>query len=462
VAVSVFDLFKIGIGPSSSHTVGPMRAARLFTQGLLHAALLYRVARVQVGLYGSLGATGKGHGSDTAVLLGLAGHEPDTVDVDRIPALLAEIRRSRRVPLDGTHPIDFDEAADLRFHRRQSLPLHANGMRFTALDAQGGVLAERVYYSVGGGFVVSEAVAADGTRQKVIAPDTSVLPLPFHSAADLLALTAAHGGSIAEVMRRNERHWRADAETAAGLLHIWRTMQDCVARGCRTEGVLPGGFKVRRRAAALAGALAERGDPARDPLVVLDWVNLWALAVNEENAAGGRVVTAPTNGAAGIVPAVLHYFTRFVPGADEAGVIDFLLTAAAIGILYKENASISGAEVGCQGEVGVACSMAAGALCAVMGGTPAQVENAAEIGMGHHLGLTCDPVGGLVQIPCIERNALAAVKAINAARMALHGDGTHHVSLDKVIRTMRETGADMLTKYKETARGGLAVNIVAC
>ena len=462
MAVSVFDLFKIGIGPSSSHTVGPMRAARLFTQGLLHAALLYRVARVQVGLYGSLGATGKGHGSDTAVLLGLAGHEPDTVDVDRIPALLAEMRRHRRVPLDGTHAVDFDEAADLRFHRRQSLPLHANGMRFTALDAQGAVLAERVWYSVGGGFVVSEAVAADGTRQKVIAPDTSVLPLPFHSAADLLALTDAHGCSIAEVMRRNERHWRADDETAAGLLRIWRTMQDCVARGCRSEGVLPGGFKVRRRAAALARVLAERGDPARDPLVVLDWVNLWALAVNEENAAGGRVVTAPTNGAAGIVPAVLHYYVRFVPGASDAGVIDFLLTAAAIGLLYKENASISGAEVGCQGEVGVACSMAAGALCAVMGGTPAQAENAAEIGMEHHLGLTCDPVGGLVQIPCIERNAIAAVKAINAARMALHGDGTHHVSLDKVIRTMRETGADMLTKYKETARGGLAVNIVAC
>ena len=462
MAVSVFDLFKIGIGPSSSHTVGPMRAARLFTQGLLHAALLYRVARVQVGLYGSLGATGKGHGSDTAVLLGLAGHEPDTVDVDRIPALLAEMRRNRCVPLDGTHAVAFDEAADLRFHRRQSLPLHANGMRFTALDAQGAVLAERVWYSVGGGFVVSEAVAADGTRQKVIAPDTSVLPLPFHSAADLQALTDAHGCSIAEVMRRNERHWRADDETAAGLLRIWRTMQACVARGCRSEGVLPGGFKVRRRAAALARVLAERGDPARDPLVVLDWVNLWALAVNEENAAGGRVVTAPTNGAAGIVPAVLHYYVRFVPGASDAGVIDFLLTAAAIGLLYKENASISGAEVGCQGEVGVACSMAAGALCAVMGGTPAQAENAAEIGMEHHLGLTCDPVGGLVQIPCIERNAIAAVKAINAARMALHGDGTHHVSLDKVIRTMRETGADMLTKYKETARGGLAVNIVAC
>ncbi|MDZ7855025.1 L-serine ammonia-lyase [Sphaerotilus sp.] len=465
MAVSVFDLFKIGIGPSSSHTVGPMRAARLFTQGLLHAALLDGVARVQVDLYGSLGATGKGHGSDTAVLLGLGGHEPDTVDVDRIPALLEDLRQHRRVVLDGSHPVAFDEARDVVFHRRETLPLHANGMRFSAFDAAGAVLAERVYYSVGGGFVVSEQVAADGQRQKVIAPDTSVLPLPFHSGADLLALTEAHACSIAEVMRRNERHWRSDAETDAGLLRIWAVMQACVERGCRTEGTLPGGFKVRRRAAALSRALAAldaQGPKAADPLVVLDWVNLYALAVNEENAAGGRVVTAPTNGAAGIIPAVLHYYARFVPGAHERGVIDFLLTAAAIGLLYKENASISGAEVGCQGEVGVACSMAAAGLCAVLGGTPAQVENAAEIGMEHHLGLTCDPVGGLVQIPCIERNAIASVKAINAARMALYGDGTHHVSLDKVIKTMRETGADMLTKYKETARGGLAVNIVAC
>jgi L-serine dehydratase len=465
MAVSIFDLFKIGIGPSSSHTVGPMRAARLFTQGLLHAGLLDCVARVQVDLYGSLGATGKGHGSDTAVLLGLGGHEPDTVDVDLIPALLGAMRQRRCVVLDGTRPVTLDEARDVVFHRRETLPLHANGMRFSAFDAAGAVLAERAYYSVGGGFVISEQVAADGQRQKVIAPDTSVLPLPFHSGADLLALTQVHGCSIAEVMCRNERYWRTDAETDAGLLRIWAAMQACVERGCRTEGTLPGGFKVRRRAAALSRALTAldaKGAKAADPLVVLDWVNLYALAVNEENAAGGRVVTAPTNGAAGIIPAVLHYYTRFVPGADERGVIDFLLTAAAIGLLYKENASISGAEVGCQGEVGVACSMAAAGLCAVMGGTPAQVENAAEIGMEHHLGLTCDPVGGLVQIPCIERNAIASVKAINAARMALYGDGTHHVSLDKVIKTMRETGADMHTKYKETARGGLAVNIVAC
>jgi len=463
MAVSVFDLFKIGIGPSSSHTVGPMRAARLFALRLEHEGLLPRTARVLSQLYGSLGATGKGHGSDKAVLLGLAGHEPDTVDVDAVPALLEGIRAAGSLPLLGRHAVAFSEKDDLKFYRRESLPFHANGMRFVAFDAAGSEIASRVFYSVGGGFVVSDEAAADGARQKVIAPDTTVLPLPFHSGAELLALTQAHGCSIAEVMRRNERHWRSDAEIDAGLLKIWQVMQDCVTRGCATEGVLPGGFKVKRRAAALRKALTAHPEQAlSDPLQVLDWVNLYALAVNEENAAGGRVVTAPTNGAAGIVPAVLHYYTRFVPAASHRGVIDFLLTAAAIGILYKENASLSGAEVGCQGEVGVACSMAAGALCAVMGGTPEQAENAAEIGMEHHLGLTCDPVGGLVQIPCIERNAIASVKAINAARMALRGDGTHFVSLDKVIKTMRDTGADMMSKYKETARGGLAVNIVEC
>ena len=487
VAVSVFDLFKIGIGPSSSHTVGPMRAARLFALRLQSEGLLEQVVRVRVGLYGSLGATGKGHGSDKAVLLGLAGHEPDRVDIEAVPGLLAGMRQAGRIALLGRREIAFVEKDDLRFFRRETLPFHANGMRCVAFDADGRELAERCYYSVGGGFVVSDEVAADGTRQRAVAPDTTALPHPFRTAAQLLGLTRSLGCSIAEVMRRNERLWRNDAEIDAGLLAIWRVMQECVDRGCRTGGTLPGGFKVRRRAKALREALTARPEEAlRDPLQVLDWVNLYALAVNEENAAGGRVVTAPTNGAAGIVPAVLHYYTRFVPGVYErpsapaaahpaagpaaagaasvhdAGVIDFLLTAAAIGILYKENASLSGAEVGCQGEVGVACSMAAGALCAVMGGTPAQVENAAEIGMEHHLGLTCDPVGGLVQIPCIERNAIASVKAINAARMALRGDGTHHVSLDQVIKTMRETGADMMTKYKETARGGLAVNIVEC
>lgn len=463
MAVSVFDLFKIGIGPSSSHTVGPMRAARLFALRLQSGGVLARTARVRCWLYGSLGATGKGHGSDTAVLLGLAGHEPDTVDVDRVPELLQAIRDNRSLALLGEHELAFDERADLLFMRRESLPFHANGMRLVAYDVQGQELENRCYYSVGGGFIVSDEVAADGSKQKVIAPDATVLPLPFTSGAQLLEIARREGLSIAQVMRRNERHWRSDAEIDAGLLRIWQVMQDCVQRGCRTEGILPGGFKVKRRAAALHRSLTEHPEATlRDSLAVLDWVNLYALAVNEENAAGGRVVTAPTNGAAGIVPAVLHYYARFIPGANDAGVIDFLLTAAAIGILYKENASISGAEVGCQGEVGVACSMAAGALCAVLGGTPEQVENAAEIGMEHHLGLTCDPVGGLVQIPCIERNAIAAVKALNAARMALRGDGSHFVSLDKVIKTMRETGADMKVKYKETARGGLAVNIVEC
>ncbi|MBP7668672.1 MAG: L-serine ammonia-lyase [Burkholderiaceae bacterium] len=489
MAVSVFDLFKIGIGPSSSHTVGPMRAARLFVQRLAHDGQLPAVARVACHLYGSLGATGKGHGSDKAVLLGLLGEAPDTVDVEAVPGLLRQVRQAKALALPGGPTIGFDEKTDLKFWRRETLPFHANGMRLQAWDAAGALLAERCYYSVGGGFVVSDEVAADGARQKVIAPDTTALPLPFHSGAELLALCTREQTSIAGLMRRNEQHWRTNAEIDAGLLQIWQVMQDCVARGCRTDGTLPGGFQVKRRAAALHRALCANPEqgifgpldarqrasspegnrppwggpaPAGDPLQVLDWVNLYALAVNEENAAGGRVVTAPTNGAAGIVPAVLHYYTRFVPQATEVGVTDFLLTAAAIGLLYKENASISGAEVGCQGEVGVACSMAAGALCAVLGGTPAQVENAAEIGMEHHLGLTCDPVGGLVQIPCIERNAIASVKAINAARMALRGDGSHFVSLDQVIKTMRETGADMLTKYKETARGGLAVNIVEC
>jgi len=463
MAVSVFDLFKIGIGPSSSHTVGPMRAARMFVARLAHDGALARTARVKAQMYGSLGATGKGHGSDKAVLLGLAGHEPDTVDIEQVPVILEAIRSQHRVTLNGSREIAFDETADLVMHRRETLPFHANGMRFTAFDDQGAELENRVYYSVGGGFVVSDEVAADGSKQKVVAPDTTVLPHPFHSGDDLLRLCDEHGIGIAELMRRNERHWRTDAEIDAGLMRIWKVMQACVARGCRTEGVLPGGFKVKRRAAQLYRDLTVNPEAAmRDPLMVMDWVNLYALAVNEENAAGGRVVTAPTNGAAGIVPAVLHYYTRFVPGASDKGVVDFMLTAAAIGILYKENASISGAEVGCQGEVGVACSMAAAGLAAVMGGSPRQVENAAEIGMEHHLGLTCDPVGGLVQIPCIERNAIASVKAINAARMAMRGDGTHHVSLDKVIKTMRETGADMQTKYKETARGGLAVNIVEC
>ena len=462
MAISVFDLFKVGIGPSSSHTVGPMRAAALFTHALENHGHMPQVTRVVAELYGSLGATGKGHGSDKAVLLGLSGHEPDTVNVDQVPEYIDTIRRDKRIVLAGKHTVAFDEKADLKMFRK-ALPLHANGLRFAAFDGAGIQVHEATYYSVGGGFVVSEAILADGSKHKVIAPDATALPLPFRSGADLLRLSREHGIGIAEVMRRNERHWRSDEETDAGLLEIWKVMQACVERGCRTEGILPGGFKVRRRAAILARKLGGfQRSYMEDPLRMLDWVNLWALAVNEENAAGGRVVTAPTNGAAGIIPAVLHYYANAISGASERGIIDFLLTAGASGILYKENASSSGAEVGCQGEVGVACSMAAGALCAVLGGTPEQVENAAEIGMEHHLGLTCDPVGGLVQIPCIERNAIASVKAINAARMALYGDGAHYVSLDKVIKTMRETGADMLTKYKETARGGLAVNIIEC
>jgi len=460
MAVSVFDLFKIGIGPSSSHTVGPMRAAHAFVQRLQRQGALAQVARLRCQLFGSLGATGIGHASDRAVILGLAGHAPDTVDVNAVDAIIAEVNNSQQLLLNGEQRIVFDPATDLLLIGAVSLPFHPNGMRFEAWDAQHELVDAQAYYSVGGGFIVSEEAAHDAERQQAIAPDTDVLPLPFHSAAQLLQLAHNHQQPIAQIMRTNERHWRSDADIDSGLRKIWQAMQDCVQRGCSTQGRLPGGLNVKRRAAGFYEGLTQHANT--DPLEVIDWVNLFALAVNEENAAGGRVVTAPTNGAAGIVPAVLHYYWRFVPGATEAGVVDFLLTAGAIGILYKENASISGAEVGCQGEVGVACSMAAAGLCAVLGGTPAQVENAAEIGMEHHLGLTCDPVAGLVQVPCIERNALAAVKAINAARMALRGDGSHIVSLDKVIATMRATGADMMSKYKETSLGGLAVHIVEC
>ncbi len=458
MAISVFDLFNIGIGPSSSHTVGPMRAARRFMTALAQAGREAAIERLGVELFGSLGATGRGHGSDVAVLLGLAGEDPESVAVESIPARIAAIRDGGRLPLAAGREIAFDTGTDLVFHRRESLPGHPNGMRFRAWDAAGELLAERVYYSVGGGFVVDEQ-AAGADR---IVEDRTPVPYPFASAAELLALCAEHRLPISALMLANEQAWRPEREVRERLLHIWSVMQDCVRRGCRNEGVLPGGMKVRRRAPQLFRQLSEDVSGDEAPLGEMDWVDLFALAVNEENAAGGRVVTAPTNGAAGIIPAVLHYYWMFVPGADEDGVIRFLLTAGAIGILYKENASISGAEVGCQGEVGAACSMAAGALAEVLGGTPAQVENAAEIGMEHNLGLTCDPVGGLVQVPCIERNAMGAVKAINAARMALRGDGSHYVSLDKVIKTMRETGADMKTKYKETARGGLAVNVIEC
>ncbi|MFJ4373013.1 L-serine ammonia-lyase [Pseudomonas japonica] len=458
MSLSVFDLFKIGIGPSSSHTVGPMRAAARFAEGLRRDGLLAATHSVKVELYGSLGATGKGHGSDKAVLLGLEGEHPDSVDTDSIPARLQAIRDSGRLELLGEHAIEFHEKQHLTMIRKP-LEYHPNGMIFRAFDAAGLQIRSREYYSVGGGFVVDE----DAAGANRIVEDKTPLSYPFKTARELLAHCAAQHLSISQVMLANEAAWRPESETRAGLLKIWQVMQDCVSAGCRHEGILPGGLKVKRRAPALYRQLCASPEAnLRDALSVLDWVNLYALAVNEENAFGGRVVTAPTNGAAGIVPAVLHYYMRFIPGANEDGVVRFLLTAAAIGILYKENASISGAEVGCQGEVGVACSMAAGALCEVMGGSVQQVENAAEIGMEHNLGLTCDPIGGLVQVPCIERNAMGSVKAINAVRMALRGDGQHYVSLDKVIRTMRQTGADMKSKYKETARGGLAVNIIEC
>ncbi|GLU31909.1 L-serine ammonia-lyase [Trinickia caryophylli] len=459
--VSVFDLFKIGIGPSSSHTVGPMIAACRFVSHVEDANLLGYVRRVKAELYGSLGATGKGHGTDKAVLLGLEGNLPDAIDPDGIEPRLAQIRRDKSLRLVGRHDIRFEEREDVSFYRRVmagTSVAHPNGMRFQAFDENGQLLVEKEYYSVGGGFVVNR----DGDRVNGVCAGADV-PHPFRTGADLLRACQASGLSIAEVTMRNESALRDAAEVREGLLAIWRTMAGCVERGCRTEGELPGPMRVKRRASELARNLRARSEESlRDPLSMLDWVNLYAMAVNEENAAGGRVVTAPTNGAAGVIPAVLHYYVKFVPGADEDGIVEFLLTAAAIGIIYKETASISGAEVGCQGEVGVACSMAAAALAAVMGGTPEQVENAAEIGMEHNLGMTCDPVGGLVQIPCIERNAMGAIKALNASRMALKGDGQHYVSLDSVIKTMRETGADMKTKYKETSRGGLAVNVIEC
>jgi len=460
MAISTFDIYKIGIGPSSSHTVGPMRAAARFVQHWLdEAGRLGEVARVRAEVFGSLALTGRGHGTDKALLLGLEGYLPDTIDPDRIPAIITRIRADKALLLGGTRAVGFDEKTDLIINKRQKLPHHPNGMRFAAFAADGALLAERDYYSVGGGFVVNQDAAAE---DRIIA-DTTPIAYPFASAAELLAHAHANGLSIAQLMRMNERAWRSEHEIEAGLDAIWDAMHACIARGIRQTGTLPGGLHVPRRAPALHAELSARPEAALcDPLTVLDWVNLYALAVNEENAAGGRVVTAPTNGAAGILPAVLQYYERFCMGATRAGRLDFLLTAAAIAILYKKNASISGAEVGCQGEVGVACSMAAAGLTAALGGTPNQVENAAEIGMEHNLGLTCDPIGGLVQIPCIERNAMGAVKAINASRMALRGDGQHKVSLDKVIKTMRETGRDMRDKYKETSRGGLAVNVIEC
>ncbi|SFT55636.1 L-serine dehydratase [Actinopolyspora lacussalsi subsp. righensis] len=451
MAISVFDLFSVGIGPSSSHTVGPMRAAARFVARLRERDLLPRAARVRAELFGSLGATGHGHGSPKAVLLGLEGHLPESVDPIAVSGRVDEIRSTGRLLLNGTNGIRFDYDDDLVLYRRETLPVHPNGMRFTALDESGEQLCGAVYYSVGGGFVVDEEAA--GTDR--IKQDGTELPHRFRTGTELLRHCAETGYSVSDLMLANELVWRDEQRVHDELLSIWHVMRECVHNGCNSEGSLPGGLRVERRAAELRAKLGDTDDP-------MEWVTVYALAVNEENAAGGRVVTAPTNGAAGIVPAVLHYYMRFLPGADGNGVARFLLAAGAVGVLFKENASISGAEVGCQGEVGSACSMAAAGLAEVLGGTPAQVENAAEIAMEHNLGLTCDPIGGLVQIPCIERNAVASVKAITAARMALRGNGSHFVSLDKVIKTMRATGEDMKDKYKETARGGLAVNVIEC
>ncbi len=460
MALSVFDLFKIGIGPSSSHTVGPMIAADRFVRGLAADGLLHSTQRVTAELFGSLGATGKGHGSIPAVALGLMGERPDAVDPERTPERIAAIAEAGALRLLDEHPVAFSLDDDIVLHRNKHARFHSNAMKFRAFGGGDAVLAERTFYSIGGGFVVDDTQVADDDTPVVVADQTAVR-YPFRSGDELLALTASTGLRISDIVMANEMAWHTEEHVRSQLLRIWSVMQECIQAGINTGGVLPGGLKVRRRAPQLAAKLSGPSH-SRDPLIAMDRVNLYAIAVNEQNAAGGRVVTAPTNGAAGIIPAVLQYFHDFVADADDDATVRFLLVAAAIGSIIKENASISGAEVGCQGEVGSACSMAAAALTELLGGTPEQVENAAEIGIEHNLGLTCDPVGGLVQIPCIERNAVGAVKAINAARIALSGDGTHQVSLDKAVKTMRETGADMKDKYKETARGGLALNVVEC
>lgn len=459
MTASVFDLFKIGVGPSSSHTMGPMSAAADFVRELRQTGLLPTVTHIRADLYGSLALTGKGHGTDRALMLGFVGYRPEDLCPDAAEDTLALIRAGGQLRLGGVTAVPFDALADIRYHQRERLPFHSNGMRFSALGGGGEAIETRVYYSIGGGATIDERqVAANAPPGRIVD-----LPYAFSSANELLSMAQAAGLSLAELALANECALLPEVEVRARLRRIAQAMAACIDRGMAVDGVLPGGLGVERRAHKIHRALLARQERAlSDPLSVLDWVNLWALAVNEENASGGRVVTAPTNGAAGIVPAVLRYYQRFVAGADEDGTARYLLVAGAIGSLFKENASISGAEVGCQGEVGVACSMAAGGLAAVLGGSDRQIENAAEIGMEHNLGLTCDPVGGLVQVPCIERNAVGAVKAIEAARLAMLGDGTHRVSLDQVIETMRKTGADMNERYKETSLGGLAVNVVEC
>ncbi|MGJ8663274.1 MAG: L-serine ammonia-lyase [Marinicella sp.] len=459
MAVSVFDLFKIGIGPSSSHTVGPMRAANMFISQVESHNLGSRVHSIKTELYGSLSHTGRGHGTDKAIILGLLGEEPDKVDPDSIESLLDQVEKSGQITATETLTLAFNNKKHLVWHKRKKLPLHSNGMQFTALDKEGNELLRKAYYSVGGGFILAHSHLA----KEHIMEDDSDLPYPFTSGDELIDLCHEHQMTIAQIMYANELTWHTKNEIDQQLDTIWQAMESCVQRGIKADGVLPGGLKVGRRAPKIFRDLDLHSEKdLSDPLIILDWVNMYALAVSEENAAGGRVVTAPTNGAAGIIPAVLHYYKEFIPGANQQGIRDFLMTAAAVGILYKTKASISGAEVGCQGEVGVASSMAAAGLAAALHLTPDEVENAAEIAMEHNLGLTCDPIGGLVQIPCIERNAMGSIKSINAVRMADRNDGTHTVSLDKVIKTMKETGDDMKEHYKETSRGGLAVNIIEC
>lgn len=460
MAISLFDLFKVGIGPSSSHTVGPMVAANQFVNFLEEQQLIPKVTRVMCELYGSLGATGKGHGTGKAVLMGLEGDLPDSIDPDSVDPRVAVIDANHKISLMAKHVIAFEPATDLIYHKIDRLDFHANGMTLRAYDDAQNLICEKTYYSVGGGFIINEN---DQGEVELVEDDTK-LTYDFHSSVKLLELCKEHDLSIAQIMMENEKAWRTEEQIKADILSIWQVMKNCIDKGVKTEGILPGGLKVKRRASSLYQDLTKKNrmDMITPSLGAMDWVNLYALAVNEENAGGGRIVTAPTNGAAGIIPAVVHYYWDFCPRSSEDGIVEFFLTAAAIGFLFKENASISGAEVGCQGEVGSACAMAAAGLAAATGGTPEQIENAAEIGMEHNLGLTCDPIGGLVQVPCIERNAMGSVKAINSASMALRGDGTHYVSLDKVIKTMRDTGRDMNDKYKETSRGGLAVNVIEC
>lgn len=462
MSISVFEIYTIGIGPSSSHTVGPMKAAKTFIENIIKQNKFDDIDKIKCDFYGSLALTGKGHGTDKAFILGIQGHSPETIDSDLIEDILAETSNKKSLFLQFTthhKTINFIERKDIKFHRRVSLPAHPNGMAFAAFDKDNNEIHREIFYSVGGGFILTED-EVDNPK-----PLDKFLNFkhPFKSAKELLQICSSQNVSISELIRINEKALYTSQEIDQRLDQLWLTMQNCINRGLRNEGILPGGLKVKRRAPQVYQRLLNNPEKQLvDSLSVLDWVNLYALAVNEENAAGGQVVTAPTNGAAGIIPAVLNYYVKFITHSSQEGIRNFLLTASAIGMLYKMNASISGAEVGCQGEVGVACSMAAGALCEVLGGSPSQVANAAEIAMEHNLGLTCDPIGGLVQIPCIERNAMGAIKAINAARMALHGNGEHYVSLDKVIHTMRQTGKDMKKQYKETSRGGLAVNIPEC